>query len=42
MTPLPFSIGIILGSWTLAMASVLGGAGYGLEKAAQERTLIDS
>ncbi len=41
MTPLHFSIGIILGSWTLAMGSVLGGVGYGLEKAAQERTLID-
>jgi predicted membrane channel-forming protein YqfA (hemolysin III family) len=42
MTPLHFSIGIILLSWTLAVASVLGGVGYGLEKAAQERTLIDS
>ena len=39
MTPLHFSIGIILLTWTLAMASVLGGVGYGLEKAAQERTL---
>ena len=42
MTPLHFSIGIILLTWTLAMASVLGGVGYGLEKAAQERTVINS
>jgi hypothetical protein len=38
MTPLHFSIGIILLSWTLAVASVLSGIGYGLEKAAQEHT----
>ena len=37
MTPLHFSIGIVLLAWTLAVASVLGGMGYGLEKAAQER-----
>jgi hypothetical protein len=42
MAPLHFSIGIILLTWTLALASVLSGVGYGLEKAAQERTLIDS
>ncbi len=42
MTPLPFSIGVILLTWTLAMASVLGGVGYGLEKAAQERTVVNS
>jgi hypothetical protein len=41
MGPLHYSIGIILGPWTLAMASVLGGVGYGLEKAAEERTLIE-
>jgi hypothetical protein len=42
MKTLDFSIGIILLTWTLAMASVLGGAGYGLEKAAQERSIINS
>lgn len=42
MRPLNYSIGIILGPWTLAMASVLGGVGYGLEKAAEERTLNES
>jgi hypothetical protein len=42
MTPLHFSIGVILGPWTLALSSVLSGLGYGLEKAAQERMLVDS
>ncbi|HLX96872.1 MAG TPA: hypothetical protein VKU37_14105, partial [Verrucomicrobiae bacterium] len=43
MTPLHFSIGIILLTWTLAMASVLGGVGYGLENAAlKENAVIDS
>jgi MFS family permease len=42
MGPLHFSIGIILATWALAMASVLGGVGYGLEKTAQERAVIDS
>lgn len=42
MKTLHFSIGIILLTWTLAMASVLGGVGYGLEKAAQERGVINS
>jgi hypothetical protein len=42
MTSLHFSIGIILLPWTLAMASVLSNVGYGLEKAAQERTPLNS
>ena len=42
MQTLHFSIGIILLTWALAMASVLGGVGYGLEKAAQERGVINS
>jgi hypothetical protein len=42
MRPLHFSIGIILGLCTLVMASVLSGAGYGLEKAAQEHSLTNS
>jgi uncharacterized membrane protein len=42
MGPLHFSIGIILCTWALAAASVLGGVGYGLEKAAQEgKAVID-
>ncbi len=42
LTPLHFSIGIVLLTWALAVASVLGGVGYGLEKAAQDRTAINS
>jgi hypothetical protein len=42
MKTLHFSIGIILLTWALAMTSVLGGVGYGLEKAAQERGVINS
>ncbi len=42
MQTLHFSIGIILLTWALAMASVFGGVGYGLEKAAQERGVINS
>jgi hypothetical protein len=42
MKTLHFSVGIILLTWTLAMASVLGGIGFGLEKTAQERGVINS
>jgi len=42
MTGLHFSIGVILVTWTLALASILGGVGYGLESAAQEHAVADS
>jgi hypothetical protein len=42
MGRLHFSIGVVLLPWVLALASVLGGAGYGAEKAAEERGIINS
>ena len=46
LQPVHFSIGIVLLTWSLAVASVLGGLGYGLEKAVERtalgRTAADS
>ena len=42
LQPVRFSIGVVLLAWALTTASVLGGLGYGLEKAAEERAITHS
>ena len=42
LQPVRFSIGVVLLAWALATAAVLGGLGYGLEKAVEERAITHS